>query len=465
MKSIAIDRGTRSVVNPGANPVANPVTNPATQVGSAASAPRRARSALVDRLAEVAVRRRLAGLQHGVILLDDGEHIEGFGSQTAQCALAVTVRVHDPRFYSDIAFGGSVGAGEAYMQGWWSVDDLTNLVRILLHNREVLDGMESGWARLAAPARKALHWASRNSRRGSRRNIAAHYDLGNDFFRLFLDPTMMYSCARFSRPGMSLEEASIAKLDSICRKLDLRAGDRVLEIGTGWGGFALHAARHYGCHVTTTTISREQHALARERIDAAGLADRVTLLLEDYRDLDAARLGGRFDKLVSIEMIEAVGHQYYDTFFRACSGLLKPEGLMLLQAITIADRYYAAALKSVDFIQRYIFPGSCIPSVSALSASIARATDMGLFHLEDIGPDYATTLRLWRRNLFAHIEQVRALGYPESFIRMWEFYLCYCEGGFEERALGDVHMLLAKPLARPAVGAGMTVGDAQPAAI
>ncbi len=427
---------------------------PQASLRASSQASRRERASLIDRVAEAAVRRRLAGLAHGQLHLVDGDRVATYGARTASCPLEVTVRVHDSRFYSDMALGGSVGAGEAYMQDWWSVDDLTALVRILLHNRAVLEGLESGWARLAAPARKALHWAARNSRNGSRRNIAAHYDLGNDFFELFLDPTLMYSCALFEQPEMSLEDASIAKLDSVCRKLGLRPGDRLLEIGTGWGGLALHAARHYGCHVTTTTISREQHAKARERIDAAGLSERVTLLLEDYRDLDAARLGGPFDKLVSIEMIEAVGHQYFDAFFGKCSSLLKPDGMMLLQSITIADRFYDAALKSVDFIQRYIFPGSCIPSVSALSASIARSSDLGVFNLEDIGPHYALTLRRWRENLFANLDGVRRLGYPESFIRMWEFYLCYCEGGFEERVLGDVHMLLVKPQARPAVGLG-----------
>jgi cyclopropane-fatty-acyl-phospholipid synthase len=423
-------------------------------LGSARAARRApaAQPSFLERHAASAVRQRLAGLRHGVLRLVDGDRTETFGGLTPQCPVAVTVWVDDPRFFTDLAFGGSVGAGEAYMDGCWRTDDLTALVRILVQNREVLDGMEGGWARLVAPARRVLHWAARNTRSGSRRNIAAHYDLGNDLFRLFLDPTMMYSCARFERPDMTLEEASVAKLDAVCRKLGLKPGERVIEIGTGWGGFALHAASRYGCHVTTTTISRRQHDLARERIAAAGLEDRITLLMEDYRDLDCEKLGGPFDALVSIEMIEAVGHRFYDTFFASCSALLRPEGRMLLQAITIADRQYEAALKSVDFIQRYIFPGSCIPSVSALSASIARSTDMGLFHLEDIGPDYATTLRRWRENFFARIDEVRALGYPERFIRMWEFYLCYCEGGFEERAIGDVHMLLAKPQARLPVG-------------
>ena len=394
----------------------------------------------LDGLAKHAVYQRLAGLTHGQVTLVDGADHRRFGQRSARCPLSVTLHVHDPRFYSDIAFGGSIGAGEAYMQGYWSVNDLSALVRILLQNREVLDGMETGLARLTAPLQKALHWLNRNTRDGRQRNIAAHYDLGNDFFALFLDPSMMYSSAIFTQPHLSLEAAQLARLDHICRKLDLTPRDHLLEIGTGWGGMAIHAAQHYGCRVTTTTISQEQFKLASERVRAAGLEDRVTVLLKDYRDLD-----GHYDKLVSIEMIEAVGHDFYDSYFGKCSTLLKDDGLMLLQAITIADQRYDAARKSVDFIQRYIFPGSCIPSVTAMNDSITRAGDLKLAHLEDIGPHYATTLRRWRENFFRNIEAVRALGYPEDFIRMWEFYLCYCEGGFEERALGDVHMLLAKP--------------------
>lgn len=408
------------------------------------SAPIATRNVL-DGYAERLLRARLAGLEHGALTLVDDVRVVHYGQRSVRCPLSVTVRVHDARFYSDIAFGGSVGTGEAYTQGYWSVDDLTALVRILLHNRDVLDGMETGVARAAAPLRKALHWTARNTRRGSRRNISAHYDLGNEFFQLFLDPTLMYSSAIFDRPGMTLEAASIAKLERICRKLDLRPSDHVMEIGTGWGGFALHAAQHYGCRVTTTTISRQQYDLAQARIAATGLGDRVTVLLQDYRDLT-----GQYDKLVSIEMIEAIGHQYLDTYFRQCSALLKPDGLMLLQAITIADQRYEAALHSVDFIKRYIFPGSFIPSVAALTGAVARASDLRLFHLEDIGPHYATTLRCWCENLFANIDAVRKLGYSEAFIRMWEFYLCYCEGGFIEHATGDVHLLLVKPYARPA---------------
>jgi len=388
-------------------------------------------------LAERLLRSRLAQLRDGCVTLVDGERRETFGQLTARCALSATVVVHDPRCYTEIAFGGSVGAGEAFMAGDWSSDDLTALARIFVVNRDVLDGMEGGLARITGPLRGLLHSLARNTRSGSRRNISAHYDLGNDFFELFLDPTMMYSCAVYEHAGMTLEQAQLAKLERLCRKLDLHPGDHLLEIGTGWGALAVHAARHHGCRVTTTTISRQQHALARERIDAAGLADRITLRLDDYRDLD-----GQYDKIVSVEMIEAVGHQYYDTFFRRCSELLKPGGTMVLQTITIDDRYYASARDSVDFIKRHIFPGCCIPSVSVLVESLARSSALRLVDLEDIGPHYATTLADWRSNMLAQAAQIRARGYSDTLLRMWQFYLSYCEGGFAERALGNVHLVL-----------------------
>jgi cyclopropane-fatty-acyl-phospholipid synthase len=312
-------------------------------------------------------------------------------------------------------------------------------------NRDTLASMENGWARLQRPFLRVLHWLRRNNKRGSERNIAAHYDLGNELYELMLDKTMAYSCGIFADAQGSLEQASRAKFDAVCRKLALGPNDHLLEIGTGWGGFALHAAQNYGCRVTTTTISNQQYEYARERVERAGLGARVTLLLEDYRDLK-----GRYDKLASIEMIEAVGARYLQTFFGRCSALLAPHGAMLLQAITIRDQLYQYALHSVDYIQRYIFPGSFIPSVTALLEAICRGSDLKLFHLEDIGPHYARTLALWRRNFFAHLEQVRRLGYPDSFVRMWEFYLCYCEGGFAERQLGDVQMLLTKPACRRA---------------
>ncbi len=300
--------------------------------------------------------------------------------------------------------------------------------------------MEGGLARLGGLALRAWHALQRNTRSGSRRNIAAHYDLGNDFFRLFLSADLMYSSALFADEHEDLDSASTRKLDAICRKLDLRPGDRVVEIGTGWGGFAVHAARHYGCHVTTTTISREQYALAAERIAAAGLGDRVGLLLQDYRDLR-----GQYDKLVSIEMIEAIGHQYLDTYFATLGRLLAPGGLALVQAITIEDHRYAQALRAVDFIKRHIFPGSFIPSVSAMLGAMARGSDLGLVQQQDFGHSYALTLKAWRERFLARLAEVRALGYDERFIRMWEFYLAYCEGGFRERSIGVSHLVLAKP--------------------
>jgi cyclopropane-fatty-acyl-phospholipid synthase len=281
---------------------------------------------------------------------------------------------------------------------------------------------------------------------GSRKNIAAHYDLGNDLFALFLDPTMMYSCAIFSDERQGLQAGFELKLKIICDKLDLQPTDHVVEIGTGWGGFAIYAAKHYGCKVTSTTISKQQYDYAKTAINAQGLQHQVTLLFDDYRDLQ-----GQYDKLVSIEMIEAVGYQFYDNYFAKVSQLLKPNGLALIQAITISDQRYQSALKSVDFIQRYIFPGSNIPSVTAMLDSMTRASDLRLFNLEDIGPHYATTLRKWRENFIVNIAEVRKLGYSEAFINMWIFYFCYCEAGFKERVLGDVHLLLAKPENRRSV--------------
>jgi cyclopropane-fatty-acyl-phospholipid synthase len=392
------------------------------------------------RIARRLLLTRLAGLQHGEIRLIENGLERRFGARDAKCPLSATVWVDHPRFFADIAFGGSVGAGEAYIQGLWRCADLVSLVRILVVNRDLLNGLEGGWALLSRPLLRAFHWVHRNSRGGSARNIAAHYDLGNDLYALMLDETMAYSCGIFESEHSTLAEASRAKFDAACRKLALTQNDHLLEIGTGWGGLAIHAAQHYGCRVTTTTISRAQFDYAREQVARLGLSDRITLLLEDYRDLK-----GQYDKLVSIEMIEAVGARYLDTYLRKCSALLRPEGAMLLQAITIQDQAYAQALRSVDFIQRYVFPGSFIPAISVIADSLRRVTDLKIFNLEDIGPHYARTLALWRENFKAKLDAVRRLGYSEQFIRLWEFYLCYCEGGFLERQLGDVQMLLSKP--------------------
>lgn len=378
------------------------------------------------------------------VLENGSATVMGTPASDASATLRAELTILSPEFYRRAASNGSVGVAEAFMDGIWHCDDPTALVRIFVRNRDLLDAMETGSARIGGWLMKIYNALRRNTRTGSRRNIAEHYDLGNDMFRLFLDENLMYSSAIFCNADEPLELAATRKLDRICQKLSLGPNDHVLEIGTGWGGFALHAARQYGCRVTTTTISQEQHALASARIAEAGLSARVTLLTSDYRDLH-----GQYSKLVSIEMIEAIGHQYLDTFFAKCSSLLKPDGIALIQAITIEDHRYQQALDAVDFIKRYIFPGSFIPSVSAMLSAAAKVSDLKLFHLEDIGPSYAQTLKLWHQRFVEQIGQVRSLGYSDRFIRMWRWYFAYCEGGFVERSIGDVQMLMVKPGARP----------------
>lgn len=405
--------------------------------------PDEAKASWIDRLARRIVLSKLEGLAMGqIVLTENGEHTM-FGNLTEEFPLTAHIEVRNPRFYSELAFGGTIGAGEAYMAGYWSSNELTDLLRIVVRNRDLLESMDSGLAVLSAPIQKLLHKLNRNTRKGSRKNIAAHYDLGNDYYRLWLDDKMMYSCAYFETTETSLEDASIEKLDRICRKLDLTADDNVVEIGTGWGGFAIYAAKHYGCHVTTTTISKQQYEWAEKAIRDEGLEDRITLLFKDYRDLD-----GKFDKLVSIEMIEAVGHQFHSTYFRKCCELLKRDGQMLLQAITIADQNYDSYRKSVDFINRYIFPGGCLTSVTDMTRTMTDHTDMRVIHVEDFGPHYATTLRHWHDRFIAHLDEVSEQGYSNTFIRMWQFYLAYCESAFLERATGNVHMLMMRPDAR-----------------
>jgi len=386
---------------------------------------------------------QLAKIRHGRITVVDPSDQRSFGDEHGDFSIEARITISDDRFYSKAIFGGSIGAAEAYMAGFWSTDNLTDLIRIIIRNQDLFMELDRGWARLTEPVYRLFHFLRKNTLRGSRQNIIAHYDLSNEFYKLFLDETLTYSCAIFESETASLKEAQMAKYDRICRKLQLTPADRVIEIGSGWGGFSIFAAQNYGCQVTTTTISLEQHRLVQERIAKAGLSGRIRLLGKDYRDIS-----GTFDKLVSIEMIEAVGHHYLDTFFRCCSRLVKPDGLMLLQAITISDQAYGQHKHSVDFIKRYIFPGSCIPSLTAFCSSMTRATDLRLFHLEDITPHYAWTLRTWRENFFNNIEKVRALGFSDAFVRMWEFYLCYCEAGFMERYLGDVQILFSKPLCR-----------------
>jgi cyclopropane-fatty-acyl-phospholipid synthase len=393
---------------------------------------------LVDRLARRFVHHCCRHLDGGRILLLENDARYDFGSPLE--ARPVTVAVHHPAAYRAALFGGSIGAAEAYMEGLWSTDDLPSLVRLFARSDAAHHGLEGGLAKLARPVRVLYELSRTNTRRESRRNISAHYDLGNDFYRLFLDETLAYSCAIFEGESVSLYDASVAKFERICGKLSLSPLDRVIEIGTGWGGFALHAARHYGCRVTTTTISREQYELSRERVREEGLSGQIEVLLEDYRELR-----GVYDKLVSIEMVEAVGHRYLDTFFAKCAALLRPEGSMLLQSITIADQLYERHRKDVDFIKRYIFPGSTIPSVTALAQSITRSSDLRLIDLDDLTSHYALTIQRWRERFRANVAAVRRLGFSEQFVRMWDFYLGYCEGGFAERYIGDVQMHLVKP--------------------
>ncbi len=398
-------------------------------------------------LARRAVESRLESLENGRLkLLEAGGR--GFGRTSGHGRTfgksggpVVEVEVLDPRFYRALALGGHVGAAESYAEGWWKADDLTALVRLFLWNRRVLDGLEGGWARLGQAARRVAELFNANTRAGSRANIRAHYDLSNEFFSLFLDETMAYSCAYFERPEMSLAEASVAKFERICRLLELSADDHLLEIGTGWGGFALHAARHYGCRVTTTTISKRQLELATAKVAQAGFAGRIQVVGLDYRDLE-----GRYDKLASIEMIEAVGHRLFKTYFERCAALLAPHGRLAIQAITIADPLYDAARREVDFIKRYIFPGSTLPSLTTLCQA-ASGTDLRLIAAQDIGQHYAETLRRWRANFMAEWPRLRALGFEERLLRIWELYFCYCEGGFDEGVLGDVQLGFAKPQA------------------
>jgi cyclopropane-fatty-acyl-phospholipid synthase len=385
---------------------------------------------MVARSVSVALLNRL---REGRLELLDQLGRRTFGP--ADAPLAATVRAHDDRFLSALP-RGSLALAETYAAGAWDTDDLVTLVRIGALEMPRLDR----WRRPLAPLMNAFTRVPRNTRAGAQRHIAAHYDLGNDMFRLFLDESMTYSCAYFESPDASLGEAQEAKLDRVCRKLELSPNDHLLEIGTGWGSLALHAAGRFGCRVTTTTISRQQREVAVERVREAGLQDRVTVLLEDYRDLR-----GRFDKLVSIEMIEAVGWQYFDTFFRRCAELLRPDGLMLLQAITVADRAYEVEKATRSFIRQLIFPAGCLPSVEVIRQCVNRVTDFRMLDLEDITDHYPETLRRWRENFVRSANRAADLGYDLRFRRLWELYFAWCEGGFRERRIGDVQALLAKP--------------------
>ncbi|MGY8762210.1 MAG: class I SAM-dependent methyltransferase [Nitrospinaceae bacterium] len=396
-----------------------------------------------QRLAKAMVLKQFSKLTQGQLLVNENGNNYIFGSKNNDFPVSATINVLSNEMYSEIAAKGLNGAAEAFVKGLWSSDDLTRLIRIFVRNREAANQIEGGIAKLATGLFYLQHSLKRNNHKGSLRNISAHYDLGNDLFETFLDNTKMYSCAIFENENSSLEQASINKIERICKKLELSSNDHVLEIGTGWGGFAIFAAKNFGCKITTTTISQKQYEYTLEKVKALGLQDKISVLKKDYRDLT-----GKYNKLVSIEMIEAVGHHYYHDFFRKCNQLLIPDGRMLLQSIIITDYLYEEAKQFSDFIKTYIFPGSCIPSISKLCESSAKATDMRLFHLEDITPHYAKTLNHWRSYFMNNVQKIRDLGFSEEFIRLWNFYFCYCEGGFIERQIGAVQMLFTKPLCR-----------------
>lgn len=385
----------------------------------------------------------LSGLNRGYLVIEDSLGRHNFGCPRDKNSLAAHITIHDMSAYRKILFAGSIGAGEAYMQGDWSSPCLVSVIQVMAGNLNVTQSMGKGWSWLSAGLNKCAHLFNANSLSGSKKNIAAHYDLGNDFFRLFLDPTLMYSAAIFPSSDCDLDRAALYKLETVCQKLKLSPEDHLLEIGTGWGGMAIYAAKNYGCRVTTTTLSKEQFEHAQRAVEDAGLEEQVTLLLKDYRELK-----GCFDKLVSIEMIEAVGHQYYDTYFDKCSSLLAPDGLMVIQAITISDQRYHGAKKSVDFIQKYIFPGGGLPSNEIMTSGVRRCTDMTVVDLHDIGWDYAQTINHWRKRFHHRLDQVKSQGFDEVFCRMWDFYLAYCEGGFKERAISTVQLVMAKPHAK-----------------
>ena len=386
----------------------------------------------------------LGKLQVGSLTLREGDEAKVFGSTSEGSAPHAEVHVHDTDLYRRILTGGSIAAGETFIEGMWSSADLTEVTRAFSANMAMLEAMSDKQNWLARLALKLSHWARRNTSTRSRENISAHYDLGNDFFSLFLDPSMMYSSAVFPSASADLAAASQHKLKLICEDLELKAEDHLVEIGTGWGGMAIFAAEHYGCRVTTTTISRQQYDYTVEAVAQKGLENQVTVLFDDYRDLQ-----GQFDKLVSIEMIEAVGHQFYDTYFQKISHLLKPHGKAVIQAITITEQRYKQARDSVDFIKRYIFPGGCLPSLTVVSDALSRVTDMQMSNLRDIGRDYADTLKVWHASFLNKLDEVRAMGFDDRFIRMWRYYLSYCEGGFRERIIGTHQITLTKPGYRP----------------
>lgn len=386
-------------------------------------------------LCKLPILNLLKRINDGQVVLSDGKDVRKFGGD----GISVSLKVNDKRAYSKILLGGPIGAAEAYMLGYWSTDDLTGLIRIFLRNRKALEDFKTILSSIKRPVYQFFHRMRRDTLLQSKENISAHYDLGNEFFKLFLDPSLTYSSGYFRDFGGTMEDASREKIDLICRKLELKPGDEVLEIGTGWGSFAIHAASHYGCNITTTTISDEQYSHVIEVVRERSLEHKITVLKKDYRSLT-----GQFGKIVSIEMIEAVGLEYLPAFFKVCDRLLKPGGSMLIQSITIPEDRFESAKNSVDFIQRYIFPGGALPSVELLVCESQQA-NLRPFGIEDITAHYAETLLRWRNKFKENMAEIKKLGCGDTFLRMWDYYLCYCEGGFAEKAIGCVHMQFEKP--------------------
>ena len=387
------------------------------------------------------LKKKLNDLIEGHIHVSDGGETFSFGDVKSD--LKVNVDIHSQEFYVMAGSGGALGIAEAYILGYWSADDVVMLMRILLKNRSIILSINNGFAKFLNPVNKMIHRSRQNTLKGSKENILAHYDLSNDFYKLWLDPTMTYSCAYFNDPDVSLEEASIEKLDRICRKLNLSNDDNILEIGTGWGSFSIHAAKKYGCNITTTTISVAQYQYARSRVVEEGLESKITVVNKDYR-----KIHGLYDKIVSIEMIEAVGYEFIPEYFKKISSLLRPNGLMALQGITYNDQNFDTYKDSVDFVKKYVFPGSCLISVSQIIDVVKDKTDLSMIDMEDITRHYAETLSRWRKNFIGVIPQIKQMGYSQAFINMWEFYLLYCEAGFLERNIGDVQLVFAKSGAR-----------------
>ncbi len=387
------------------------------------------------------VMNKFKRLKYGSIKIIEKDEILSFGDSESDDK--VTVTIHSNEFYVFLGSGGVNGVAEAYMAGYWAADNLVLLLQIIIKNKNILLSLDSGFVKLLNPINKIIHWSKQNTLKGSKQNILAHYDLSNDFYKLWLDSTMTYSCAYFENNSVSLEQASIEKIDRICRKLKLNKNDHILEIGTGWGSFSLHAAKQYGCTIDTVTISDAQYEYASKKIESSGLDSKINIFNKDYRKIE-----GKYDKIVSIEMIEAVGYQFIPQYFSKISSLLKKDGLVAIQGITYNDQNFEQYKNSVDFIKKYIFPGSCLISVAQISDVIKEYTDLAIVDMEDITKHYAETLNRWKANFIKVIPEVKKMGFSEAFIKMWEFYFVFCEAGFLERNIGDVQLVFSKSGAR-----------------